>query len=47
VRAAVDGDFDKRGLPEPLMVSFYFRPTRGSSPQMLILRHEPTLTSPE
>jgi hypothetical protein len=47
VRAAVDGDFDKRGLPEPLIVSFYFSAHEGKLMQLLILRNEPTLTSPE
>ena len=47
VRAVVDGDFDKRGLPEPLIVSFYFSAHEGKLVQLLILRNEPTLTSPE
>jgi len=47
LRAAVDGDFDKRGLPEPLIVSFYFSAHEGKLVQLLILRNEPTLTFPE
>src|SRR5579864_8526865 len=26
VTANIDGDFDKRGLPEPLVLAFYFTP---------------------
>lgn len=38
--AIVDGDFDKRGLPDPLVLTFYFS-TRGEKiVQLLILRNE-------
>jgi len=38
--AIVDGDFDKRGLPDPLVLTFYFS-TRGDQiVQLLILRNE-------
>src|SRR5262249_17467312 len=40
VDAIVDGDFDKRGLPDPLVLTFYFS-TRGDKiVQLLILRNE-------
>lgn len=41
VTANVDGDFDKRGLPNPLVVSFYFSMHREKIIQLIILRNEP------
>ena len=29
VTANVDGNYDKRGLPEPLVLAFYFSPSRA------------------
>ncbi len=46
VAAAVDGAFDKRGLPDPLVLTFYFSSHAGKLVQLLILRNEPALSSP-
>ena len=35
--AAIDGSFDKRGLPDPLLLSFYFAPHHGRIAQLFIL----------
>jgi hypothetical protein len=40
VEAEVDGDFDKRGLPEPLVVTFYFSTHENHLVQLVILRNE-------
>jgi hypothetical protein len=40
LRATVDGDFDKRGLPDPLVLSFYFSVREGRIVQLVILRNE-------
>jgi hypothetical protein len=40
VTARVDGDFDKRGLPDPLVVSFYFSVRQAKIVQLVILRNE-------
>jgi hypothetical protein len=39
VTANVDGDFDKRGLPEPLVLAFYFTPHDDQIVQLIILRN--------
>ena len=39
VTANIDGDFDKRGLPEPLALAFYFVPHDGQIVQLIILRN--------
>jgi hypothetical protein len=39
VTADIDGDFDKRGLPEPLVVAFYFTPHHDLIIQLIILRN--------
>jgi hypothetical protein len=39
VTAHVDGDFDKRGLPEPLVVAFYFCTQGQEIVQLIILRN--------
>ncbi|WP_394834954.1 nuclear transport factor 2 family protein [Pendulispora rubella] len=41
VAANVDGSFDKRGLPDPLVVTFYFSCQGDRLAQLLILRNEP------
>lgn len=41
VEATLDGDFERRGLPDPLVVSFYFSIDTGKIDQLLILRNEP------
>jgi ketosteroid isomerase-like protein len=38
--AAVDGDFDKRGLPDPLVLSFYFTVVGDKIVQLIILRNK-------
>jgi hypothetical protein len=43
VTANVDGDFDKRGLPEPLVLTFYFSSEDGKITQLIILRNVPSL----
>lgn len=40
VTANVDGDYDKRGLPDPLVVTFYFSICRDEIIQLIILRNE-------
>jgi hypothetical protein len=39
VIANIDGDFDKRGLPEPLVLAFYFTPHDDQIVQLIILRN--------
>jgi hypothetical protein len=39
VTANVDGSFDKRGLPEPLVLAFYFTPHDDRIVQLIILRN--------
>jgi hypothetical protein len=41
VTANVDGDYDKRGLPDPLVLAFYFSVFRDKIVQLIILRNEP------
>ena len=41
VAANVTGDFDMRGLPHPLILTFYFSLRAGQIVQLLILRNEP------
>jgi len=41
VAASVAGDFDMRGLPQPLILTFYFSLRAGQIVQLLILRNEP------
>jgi len=40
VEAVVDGSFDKRGLPDPLVVTFYFSAREDRLVQLVILRNE-------
>ena len=35
--AQIDGDFDKQGLPNPLLLRFYFAQRRGKLVQLIIL----------
>jgi histidinol-phosphate/aromatic aminotransferase/cobyric acid decarboxylase-like protein len=37
--ANVDGNFDKRGLPDPLVLAFYFTPHGDRIVQLIILRN--------
>jgi hypothetical protein len=39
VTANVDGDFDKRGLPDPLVLAFYFTSHDELIVQLIILRN--------
>lgn len=39
VTANVDGNFDKRGLPDPLVLAFYFTIRRDKIIQLIILRN--------
>jgi len=39
VTAEVDGNFDKRGLPDPLILAFYFTPHNDTIIQLIILRN--------
>jgi hypothetical protein len=40
VTAHVDGSYDKRGLPDPLVLTFYFSTTGAKIVQLIILRNE-------
>ena len=39
VTADIDGNFDKRGLPDPLVLAFYFTPHDDRVIQLIILRN--------
>jgi hypothetical protein len=39
VMANVDGNYDKRGLPDPLVLAFYLTPGDGQIVQLIILRN--------
>ena len=39
VTADIDGNFDKRGLPDPLVLAFYFTLHNDLIIQLIILRH--------
>jgi len=39
VTADIDGEFDKRGLPDPLVLAFYFTPHNDLIVQLIILRN--------
>jgi hypothetical protein len=39
VTANVDGNYDKRGLPDPLVLAFYFTPHSDKIVQLIILRN--------
>jgi ketosteroid isomerase-like protein len=39
VTADIDGNFDKRGLPDPLVLAFYFTPHSDLVIQLIILRN--------
>jgi hypothetical protein len=40
VTAAVDGTFDKTGLPDPLVLTYYFRSSGPKIGALLIVRNE-------
>ncbi|MEH2545500.1 hypothetical protein V1283_002145 [Bradyrhizobium sp. AZCC 2262] len=39
VIADIDGNFDKRGLPDPFVLAFYFTPHNEFIVQLIILRN--------
>jgi hypothetical protein len=39
VTADIDGNFDKRGLPHPFVLAFYFTPCNDLIVQLIILRN--------
>src|SRR5262245_50527099 len=39
VTANVDGNYDKRGLPDPLVLAFYFTAHRDRIVQLIVLRN--------
>jgi len=41
VTANVDSDYDKCGLPDPLVLTFYFSAYQDKIVQLIILRNEP------
>jgi hypothetical protein len=41
VTAHVDGDFDQRGLPYPLVLTFYFSMDGSDIIQLIVLRNQP------
>ena len=42
VTANVDGDFDKTGLPTPLVLTFYFSVSAERIVQLIIVHNKPT-----
>jgi hypothetical protein len=40
VTAHIDGDYDKRGLPDPLALAFHFSPRGNEIVQLIILRNQ-------
>jgi hypothetical protein len=40
VTANIDGNYDKRGLPDPLVLAFYFSAHRDRIVQLIILRNQ-------
>ena len=43
VSAIVDGNFDKAGLPDPLVLTFYFAVSGGRIDQLVIVHNKPTI----
>jgi hypothetical protein len=39
VTARMDGDYDKRGLSDPLVLAFYVTPKSGLIVQLIVLRN--------
>jgi hypothetical protein len=46
LKAEVDGDFDKKGLPTPLVLNFYFSVERNLIVQLVIVLDKPKTSSP-
>ena len=42
VTASIDGNFDKTGLPSPLLLTFYFTIDDGRIVQLVIVHNKPT-----
>ena len=42
VHAAMDGQYDKTGLPDPLLLTHYFTVSDGRIVRLIIIRDEPT-----
>ena len=42
VHAAMDGDYDKTGLPDPLILTHYFTVRDDRVARLIIIRNEPT-----
>jgi hypothetical protein len=40
VTANIDGNYDKRGLPDPLVLTFYFSAHGDRIAQLIILRNQ-------
>lgn len=45
--AQVDGDFDKTGLPDPLMLNLYFTLHQGRIARLIVLNNRPDDSAPE
>jgi hypothetical protein len=43
VTANVDGNYDRRGLPDPLVLAFYFTIQSDLIVQLIILRNRPNI----
>ena len=41
VTASIDGNFDKTGLPSPLLLTFYFTIDSGHNVQLVIVHNKP------
>lgn len=41
VTACIDGNFDKNGLPDPLLLAFYFTIDNGRIVQLIIVHNKP------
>ena len=42
VHAVTDGEYDKTGLPDPLVLTYYFTVRGDRIVQLIIIRNEPT-----
>lgn len=42
VNAILDGNYDKTGLPDPLMLTFYFSVSGDHIDQLIIIHNKPT-----
>jgi hypothetical protein len=44
VHAVTDGEYDKTGLPDPLVLTYYFTVRGDRIVQLIIIRNEPMPT---